>query len=1312
MADVGLNSILAGCRVERLLGRGAMGAVYLAEDLHLKRKVAIKVLAPELAGDARFRQRFLLESQLAAGLEHPHIVPIYAAGEQDDVLFLAMKYVDGYDLRGLIGAEERMTGEQAVALLAQVGDALDAAHSLGLVHRDVKPANILIAAGASEHAYLCDFGLARHASTVASLTGERSFVGTIAYIAPEQIESGVVDARADVYSLACVLFESLAGVTPFARDGDLQVVFAHLKEPPPLLTSLRPDLPDAIDTVLAKGLAKAPDDRFSTCGELVAEAVEALRVAPPEVVRSTRRTIPGVRTFLIADIRGYTRYTAEHGDEAAATLASRFADIVRTVVEEREGRLIELRGDEALVVFDSARGALRSAVELQARVAAELPLGVGVGLDAGEAVPVADGYRGGALNLAARLCSLAAPGETLATETVLQLARTVDGIRYGERRSERLKGYAKPVTAVEIVSADRRRNPVEWRRFRRALRRRTRSRIVQASAGAVVAAGVAAALFLVFGAGGAKARQIAANSLGFVSSDGKLQAQLRLSGSGPLGLLDGTLWLGDGDNKTLQRIDPRTHKLLHPSVGVQDGVAGMTTGFGSVWVVDGTDPALLRVDPHYLTIQKIDLPADKSQLDFTAPMEATVGAGSVWVAEANKVFRIDPETSRVVKSIDVPAADLLAFGEGALWVGRSNLSSISKIDPALNRVVATVHLRNWVNTVAVGGGYVWATVTPDDTLWRIDPQGSVDKTLDMGHGVGAVTYFDGATWVSANGLLQRVDPTTDEITSYPVVDRTDSLLGGAGTLFVSAADSPPTLPPLPADQVATFSLAEDFVDDTDPAHAWPGPSYRAQLEYATGAQLLNYPDAPAPRGSRLVPDAAAALPTVSADGRMYTFRIRRGMRFSPPSKQAVTAQTFKYSIERALSPRLGPEAPGYGLVNDIVGATAFHANKAHEVAGIVARGDILTIRLTAPAGDFLARLSTPFFAAVPVGTPIVTGGVQTPIPSAGPYYIKVRWQDELVVLERNPNYHGPRPHRLQRIVYDLNNSTRRTVARIESGDADYAADVQNDSTFARTGTLAARYGRTRPGTGRAALVWTPVAAFSFLQLNTRRAPFDDPRLRRAVNYAIDRRALAALRGDSPSAAYIPPGLPGAGGARSYPLTADVAEARRLAHGVHARVVLLTCNQAQCDAAAEVVRTDLDRIGLTVRVRAVDDPFTTAAAPGADYDLLMNGWYYDYPDPSEVLNGFLDPAGFRPSWLPPPLPVPAATRRALERAAPLTGAVRAEAYRRLAGTLERDVAPFVAYGTPVLPEFFSGRLGCRVEQPVIGAVDIGALCIRS
>jgi peptide/nickel transport system substrate-binding protein len=544
-----------------------------------------------------------------------------------------------------------------------------------------------------------------------------------------------------------------------------------------------------------------------------------------------------------------------------------------------------------------------------------------------------------------------------------------------------------------------------------------------------------------------------------------------------------------------------------------------------------------------------------------------------------------------------------------------------------------------------------------------------------------------------------------------VADRVESLAPGEGVLYVSTGDSPPKLESLPADEVATFSLAENWVDDTDPAHAWPSPPYRWQLAYATGAQLLNYPDAPAPRGTQLQPEVAMAPPSVSADGRTYTFRIRRGFRFSPPSSQKVTAETFKSSIERALSKGLGPEAPAYGFLSDVVGADAFHAGKTQDISGIVAHGDTLSIRLVAPAGDFLARLSMPFFAAVPIGTPVVTGGVQTPIPSAGPYYLKERWGDELVVLERNPNYQGPRPHRLQRIVYDINNSTHRTVSQIESGAADYTADGLHQSTFAAGGPLDVRFGQGRTsGTGKPRLVQTPQLGFRFLQFNTSRGPFTDARLRRAVNYANDRRTLAAAVGDLPSAAYLPPGLPGASATSVYPLKPDLPQARALAHGFRGTVVLYSCRRPECTSAARIVRANLAPLQIAVRIVQFDDQWDAAQKPGAPYDMLLAGWFYDWPDPSDVLNVFLDSKGFRPDWAPRPLVIPASYRRALERVALLRGPARAAAYARLQVKLERNVAPFAAYSTAVLPEFYSARVGCGVEQPVIGAIDIGTLCV--
>ena len=228
-----IGTVLAGFRLESLIAEGATGAVYLATDTTQGTRAALKVLDPGLSADERFRRRFLRESELAANLHHPHVVPTLTSGEEDGVLYLAMPYIEGSDLRELLRDEELLEPERALDLVGQVAEALDAAHAAGLVHRDVKPGNILIEARPEgEHVYLCDFGLARHLSSPSSLTGDRGLIGTLDYIPPEQIDGRDIDGRADVYSLGCVLYECLTGERPFERESELALIYAHLNDPP------------------------------------------------------------------------------------------------------------------------------------------------------------------------------------------------------------------------------------------------------------------------------------------------------------------------------------------------------------------------------------------------------------------------------------------------------------------------------------------------------------------------------------------------------------------------------------------------------------------------------------------------------------------------------------------------------------------------------------------------------------------------------------------------------------------------------------------------------------------------------------------------------------------------------------------------------------------------------------------------------------------------------------------------------------------------------------------------------------------------
>ncbi|SDM07571.1 Serine/threonine protein kinase [Geodermatophilus siccatus] len=271
-------------RVDSVIGRGGMGVVYLAHDVRLDRKVALKLLAPEYTSHENFRARFLRESRLAAAVDHPNIIPIYEAGDAEGQLFLAMRYVPGSDLRTELDRRTRLPLPEALDLLHQVADALDAAHAAGLVHRDVKPGNVLVDERSRQghrHAYLTDFGLTRRSTSISGLTTSGHFLGTLDYVAPEQIRGDPVDGRADVYSFACVAYAVLAGRPPFDGEDDVALMWAHLSRVPPRAATLLPELAGGVDEALAAGLAKSPEDRPATCGALVALMEAGTPSGPP-----------------------------------------------------------------------------------------------------------------------------------------------------------------------------------------------------------------------------------------------------------------------------------------------------------------------------------------------------------------------------------------------------------------------------------------------------------------------------------------------------------------------------------------------------------------------------------------------------------------------------------------------------------------------------------------------------------------------------------------------------------------------------------------------------------------------------------------------------------------------------------------------------------------------------------------------------------------------------------------------------------------------------------------------------------------------
>jgi serine/threonine protein kinase len=281
-----VGTSFAGYRVERVLGRGGMSVVYLAEHPRLKSKVALKLVAPALAEDEVFRERLLRESRLAASLNHPNVIPVFDTGEEEGVLFVSMRFVDGPDLRTLL-REGPLQPEQAASVITQAAAALDAAHARGLVHRDIKPANILTEAG---HVYVADFGLTKHTDARSGATAS-GVVGTVDYMAPEQIEGRQLDGRADVYALGCVLFECLTGRPPFQLDNEVAVLWAHIREDPPLASEVNREIPRAFDGIIDRALAKSPRDRYESAGALAADVQQAAQTK----ARRTRVKLPRAR---------------------------------------------------------------------------------------------------------------------------------------------------------------------------------------------------------------------------------------------------------------------------------------------------------------------------------------------------------------------------------------------------------------------------------------------------------------------------------------------------------------------------------------------------------------------------------------------------------------------------------------------------------------------------------------------------------------------------------------------------------------------------------------------------------------------------------------------------------------------------------------------------------------------------------------------------------------------------------------------------------------------------------------------------------
>jgi branched-chain amino acid transport system substrate-binding protein len=548
-----------------------------------------------------------------------------------------------------------------------------------------------------------------------------------------------------------------------------------------------------------------------------------------------------VRTFLIADVRGYTSFTQAHGDEAAGELAATFAELAREVVSVAGGEVIELRGDEALCVFHSARRALRAALDLQTRFRARedgepvFPLGIGVGLAAGEAVPIEGGYRGGALNLAARLCSVAGPGQILASETVTSLAGAVDRLRFVPRRAVRLKGMETPVRVIEVVPE------VELPPVPAAPRPTARRRrVIPVAVGLVVLAAVVTAAVLALTRDSAETADSIGNAVAEVVGKAVSYSQVGNTPS-TIAVGEGGVWVLNADDRTISKIDPDTNEVVK-TFGTGGETTDLAVGEGAVWVGNGArtpgpvalvhTASISRLDPETTVAtatarlpEFVQNPAavSSSESKVLGVSQLAAGRGAVWAINPDRtVSRIDPDTGEHLDTVQIKAGGAIAAGDEGVWALSDEDPHVLRIDPRTNKVDRTIELNTLDLTgLALGDGSVWATDLEAGLLWRIEPSPDpITRSIDVGFGVSAVAYGEGAVWVTnfVRDELVRVDPRTNRVTARIRLAGTPLSVAAADeTVMVSIAGAPKgeTLPASACGRVFTGSGRPDVLIASD-----------------------------------------------------------------------------------------------------------------------------------------------------------------------------------------------------------------------------------------------------------------------------------------------------------------------------------------------------------------------------------------------------------------------------------------------------------------------------------------------------------------
>jgi YVTN family beta-propeller protein len=964
----------------------------------------------------------------------------------------------------------------------------------------------------------------------------------------------------------------------------------------------------------------------------------------------------GIRTFLIADVRGYTLFTQERGDEAAAKLAARFAEVAREAVNDHGGSVIELRGDEALAVFESARQAIRAATVLQRRFLEEteadptLPLPVGIGLDAGEAVPLEHGYRGGALNLAARLCGRAGPGEILASHGVVLLARKVEGVRLVDRGEAHLKGLDEPVRVFRVISEEsdpsegfRLLAPAPLARGSAPVRLARRHPVATALLALALVAAVAVPTTLALRGGGGEL--VVGDALAMIElSTGELGGSIPLeSRPGDVAVGAGGIWVTLPDRGAVMRIDPETMTIRN-TIPVGADPSDIAIGGGSVWVTNGGSASVSRIS------------AETEQVVETIPLTGgpagiAVGRGGVWVANSlsASVTHIDAESGDVLATIEVGDSPVdVALDDSNVWVTNAASGTVSRIDPATDLEVQAVPVGNGPRAIVAGPDGVWVANLLGGNVSHIDPDtNAVDRAIPVGEAPTGLTLADGALWVSdgSDGSVRSIERegAGGTVTSFPLGSQADDITLGDGVLWVTVRDVESSH----RGGTLTVWAPVDWMDSQDPALAYSNLSW--SILALTNDGLVGFRHTGGLENNTVVPDLARSLPEPTDGGKTYTFQLREGVRYSTGAP--VRAEDFRRGIERVFANLDADGNPSGGVpyFSAILGAQGCSRTPGEPCdlsEGIRADNEAgtVTFHLSAPDPDFLFALTMPFAYAVPSGSPDVLGETET-FPATGPYVIDRYEPGEVVELVRNPDFRSwsqaVRPDGFpDRIVWRLGSDKDAMVEDTLAGKADLVFDPPSDRIAELSSSHAGQ------------LHLTPQANTMYMSLNTQAPPFDDVRVRRALNFAVDRSEVEALAGGEFHATcqILPPNLPGYASYCPYTRhpngtwTPEPERAQELVDASDTARMEVTVWASEDAYAVSVpigkyFKGLLEQLGYRAKLRLVSKPEWASALFGRprEAQITFVGWTSDYPaasgfisplfvcDAPYIYTGFCDPA---------------------------------------------------------------------------------------